>query len=694
MANVANLRTIRDWAMVYAGLTIPSLLLYGVTDDGRCMCGDPHCPSPGKHPVHKHGATEASADPEVLAGYLRKHSRWRALNLGIRMGGLMQSGDAEGLLFALDVDPRNRGDVELDELTALHGDLPIGPRQETGGGGYHLLFLAPKRLGPPRVGSLCQGVDVKSTNGYLVAELSRHRSGQPYRWSRSPEATPIPMAPDWLLERLFPAAAPAPSREFRPDGMFRTDAVGQNYADAGIPGCLDEIRAAREGERNRTLFHRACRIAELAAGRREDPEVWRADIVAAAVSTGLSERESNQACSSAFRHQLETGATAVGTAEAPPSEGELSALLEEFAQGKACREVPPPGDSDPRALDGEPLPPWVYTGADIAKPLPPIEWTIPELRLAAGPVSVLAAYGFSGKTMLGQSLAMSVAAGVPLFGAMDAPTQGGVLHWDCEQGKQVTVGRYQRMARAAGVDWASVHKRLLVADHCPHGLDTPEGQKALFRLAKSRRFCLVDSLRPAFPGVDENDSKIRAYLQVFARISAATGCTFLLLHHNRKEQQGPVKAPPEQAMRGSSGVFDEAQSVYSLAPDGAGAAILRQHKDRVGGKPIEPLALQIQDVAAPSESEWPDPQWGLQVTVVHDEEAEARQEARGNNIRERVARMLIDRGPPGVTTEQLRNVLNVRNQDLRAALSAMELDGAAHKVRNGRRQFWAAGRES
>src|SRR5512138_12346 len=70
--------------------------------------------------------------------------------------------------------------------------------------------------------------------------------------------------------------------------------------------------------------------------------------------------------------------------------------------------------------------------AQLAEPLPPIPWLCEGLKLAPGPVTLVAGYGYSRKTMAMQSLALSVAAGKSVWGVYSA-RRGPVVHLDYEQ---------------------------------------------------------------------------------------------------------------------------------------------------------------------------------------------------------------------------------------------------------------------
>src|SRR5437899_12619435 len=109
-----------------------------------------------------------------------------------------------------------------------------------------------------------------------------------------------------------------------------------------------------------------------------------------------------------------------------------------------------------------------------------------------------------------QSLALSIAAGRPVWGAYGSQRRR-VVHVDLEQGDRLTRRRYQRIARAMGVDLAPLGDALALAAMPPIAL-TSACADAWREIMTGRDLLIVDSLRAATAGADENDSGIRAGL--------------------------------------------------------------------------------------------------------------------------------------------------------------------------------------
>lgn len=154
--------------------------------------------APGsKAPAGGNGIEHATTDSQAIR---RWFERWPDAGIGVRL-------DAAGLV-AVDIDPRNGGDLEL------MADLPFTLTASTGGGGRHLIYRAAEGVAYP--GHLRTGVDLKH-RGYIVVEPSRHPSGNGYAWidwapleDGEPE---IADAPAELLTPPFNGAEPPPPED-------------------------------------------------------------------------------------------------------------------------------------------------------------------------------------------------------------------------------------------------------------------------------------------------------------------------------------------------------------------------------------------------------------------------------------------------------------------------------------------------
>lgn len=256
-----------EWAVRYAASGLAVLPLNSVRD-GRCTCGRDCGTNIGKHPLTPHGKDDATSDPQQVAEWV---ARWPWCNWGIR---------PPAGTVVLDVDPRHGGATALLALREQHGQLPQTLTARTGSGGLHI-WLA--YAGPTR-GKLRDGIDVKSSSGYVVSPPSLHVSGRRYEWI---VGLPTARAPRWVRRLLAP---PQPV-------TIRPPSSGSGRID----GLVRYVADAPDGELNCRLYWAACRAHE--AGLDTAP------LVDAAVAKGHPERGArNTAASAAKAPPKRTGA--------------------------------------------------------------------------------------------------------------------------------------------------------------------------------------------------------------------------------------------------------------------------------------------------------------------------------------------------------------------------------------------------
>jgi hypothetical protein len=196
--------------------------------DNGCSCQlGPRCTHIGKHPATARGFVAATTDVNVL----RSMWRDRPYNIGAVTGNLFD---------VLDNDPAHGGDESLARLEVAYGKLPETAQSKTGGGGRHFFYQHIEGVKNNNTGKVGQGLDFKTTGGYVVMPPSLHRSGMRYEWI-DPEI-PIVPAPEWLVEvlrREFPSGKP----ERKPDGFWESISNGviagdRHNAVASVAGLL------------------------------------------------------------------------------------------------------------------------------------------------------------------------------------------------------------------------------------------------------------------------------------------------------------------------------------------------------------------------------------------------------------------------------------------------------------------------
>lgn len=223
-----------DHALAYARAGIP---VFPVTDR--------------KTPLTPNSFKDASTDEEKI----RSWWRWQP-DAGIGA----PTGAASGIVVLdgdIDSEMDKNGEIEIERLQKEYGDLPIGPKSETGRGGSHRLFAHPGTHVPCSTGSstrgIARGVDVRGDGGYFVVPPSPHYKGTRYRWLVALNGDPLPAIPDWLLEKMLESGKSSasihgqdPITESREDTLFR---LGCSYRSAGK--MADEILESLREENQR-----------------------------------------------------------------------------------------------------------------------------------------------------------------------------------------------------------------------------------------------------------------------------------------------------------------------------------------------------------------------------------------------------------------------------------------------------------
>lgn len=319
---------------------------------------------------------------------------------------------------------------------------------------------------------------------------------------------------------------------------------------------------------------------------------------------------------------------------------------------------------------------------EIAVPIPPVDCLVREFGFVSGSGAphLVAGYGFSGKTVALQSLALSLAAGRPVWGAFTGRLSR-VLHVDLEQGDILTRLRYQRLARAMGIGAADVGDRLVMAT-MPRLTLRRECWHAWHGAMAGRDLVIVDSLRAASAGIDENSSEIRGCLDLMGKLSEHTGCRSVIIHHTKKPSpEGPPAG--KFAIRGSSGIFDACDCVWLFSAAKGEPVSVSQEKARSRGYTVPDFALVVSDVAIGG-----DLTAGLRVQVhghelVTERHEQRIAEAQRSQLRQDAQKVREAIGQrPGISSRELRALTHLSGDRVSAALLQL---GRAVEVREERR---------
>jgi len=557
----------------------------------------------------------------------------------------------------IDVDPRNGGDQALERLQVEHGKLPSTLTVATGGGGTHFYFRAPSGVRFKK--ELVPGIDLKSRGGYVLAPPSNHESGGIYEWINHAALADLP---EWVAYTMREAettraeptlAPPMPDELARARTPALVAAVSPHYLDG-----------------------RKHNVA-LALGGYLGKNGWSPEAISEVVGA-LPSRDPGARIRDALDAQRR-GAHAAGF-------GVLSELLPSSALAEVEHQASNPAAAAwaDRAMAG------FRAGAEVANdvdawrplsvseifaPLAPIRHLVPALDIAPGAPTVLGGYGFSGKTLCAQSLAISIAAGQFVFGSLLA-RPGRVLHVDYEQGAHLTRDRYQRLAVASNVAPAALSDRLVLVSMPRIYADTRDAEALLGVRCAGFDLVIVDSLLASCPSIEENDSGARRVLDMFTRISEATGACVAIVHHARKPSKDAIGGA-KMALRGSGAIYDAASSVLMFEAEQGEPVQVTHTKARNTGQPHDPFVLKIDDVPSGA-----NPRAGLRVTLASaDEQAQRVHDRRSSEACEAIRRAFAGIATPFTSKDAIRAKTGLGAERFRLAYA--ELQNAGELVEGG-----------
>jgi hypothetical protein len=138
-------------------------------------------------------------------------------------------------------------------------------------------------------------VDWRGIGGCVLAPSSRHASGRPYRWLRTPDQAPlteVPAALRALLEPDHPTST-RPARTVGPAGP------AQPYGRRVLAAELATLGRATSGHRNHTLNRCAFKVYRYVAGGLLNDQEVTAALTQAAHAIGLDPAETARTLASA-----------------------------------------------------------------------------------------------------------------------------------------------------------------------------------------------------------------------------------------------------------------------------------------------------------------------------------------------------------------------------------------------------------
>ncbi len=238
------------------------------------------CAPLGKHPYTLRGFHDASTDPAQIDAWW---ARVPNANLGVPTGA------ASGMVV-VDVDVHGPADGRLAFDQAVEAGLVGGwsVLVRTPTGGMHAYYRARPGVEQRSWQAARAGIDFRGDGGYIIVSPSvRIINEMPIRY----EITDISGAPAAGVDsaRLRDFLDPRPGPVLRPGRAL--------VRIADVERLASWVAGQGEGERNRSLFWAACRLAEDGMPASDALDV----LTAAARHGGLGEREITRTVRSAYR---------------------------------------------------------------------------------------------------------------------------------------------------------------------------------------------------------------------------------------------------------------------------------------------------------------------------------------------------------------------------------------------------------
>lgn len=317
--------------------------------------------------------------------------------------------------------------------------------------------------------------------------------------------------------------------------------------------------------------------------------------------------------------------------------------------------------------------------AQIFGPLSEPDFVIDQV-VRCGSITEIVGYGGGSKTWTAVAMVAAIGAGQPWLGRFTAKP-GRAAYFDYENGSYEMRRRLKAVASSMGLE--RIEGVTLAPMPSVYMTDGEAFGAALTPFAKTHSLIVIDTLKAASPGVDENDSNMRVGLDALRRVAESTGCAFVVLVHAKKTSGAVTAIDPREAGRGSSAIFDAADAVLHITYTEGKPLRVTQTKARLG-KTIEPFEIAITDgengavfVRASD----------IQTDEESTAAASAQARARFENVCDRVLEVV--RANPGAAGRVVRHlVTGARSELVMSALEYLEQHGAVRNAGTSKAAKW------
>lgn len=430
--------------------------------------------------------------------------RWPVANIGMATGRL--SG-----VIVLDCDS-----AEARQLALERGGLEDAPAVWTGApGGIHFWIAHPGYEVRNFVKDI-PGTDFRGDGGYVLLPPSVHRNhGARYRWHElTLGKQPVPV-PDWLEATFRAKASPSAS-----DGPV------------GDPLDVEEmLRGFDQGNRDNGLFKLACRF------RHDDHPLGVAEALI---------RTAARNCRPPFDE--DEAAAKVRYVYDRYEAGNVGPTLEEDGWFSPPTSASASASADP--------PPAVFLrpiSELLAMPEEDPDWLVDQL-FTVGSNGWVAAEPKVGKSWIVLELAYALSTGTLFLGKFAIKKQRRVIYVQEEDSLQRVLRRLKKIVngdKSRGLPpdayWRWSIRQGFKVDNLAW-LEKLRQEIAAFKA----EVVILDVFNRLHGSDDSKQQEMTAILNNLTRLSNDYGCAFIIVHHNRKAQQGGEQPRANQMMRGST----------------------------------------------------------------------------------------------------------------------------------------------
>jgi hypothetical protein len=207
--------------------------------------------------------------------------------------------------------------------------------------------------------------------------------------------------------------------------------------------------------------------------------------------------------------------------------------------------------------------------------------------LARGELALIVADPKTGKSLTALGLAAAIRNGERFLAADTVKSRVGIIDFENP------IGEVHKRLRAFGIAHDDHHG--IVYFHMPLlDLTSPEAAETITSLIRDHRLDLliIDSVRRAAPGLDENDSRsVSAVFSPLRRLSVENDCAIVAIHHARK-RIGDNPTDAGQMVRGSGDLLASVDTLFYLRAKENSSFTLETVSRR--GLPHEPILVRIE----------------------------------------------------------------------------------------------------